>query len=168
MYFYFAASLPVLAFNAPPPLTEREFAELCAQHLSAKDFEAFKALRGGEESPHAFVRAWRDFETQYRNSVARQRAAKLGVEPGKWLRQHGGWSVALENAVAAAFAEPDPLRRDTALAKILWDNAEEIAGTDTFSASSVFARFIRLRILIRRAKTENEAGMARLTQISNN
>ena len=166
MYYYFASSLPTLAFASSPPLTEEGFAELCEQHLSAGDYGAFEALRGGGESKHPFVRAWRDFETQYRNAVARVRATKLGAEPGKWMRVHGGWSVALENAVSAAFADSDPLRRDTALAKILWDGAEELAGFDQFSAATIFARFIRLRILIQRAKTDSDAGMTRLTQLS--
>jgi len=166
MYSYFAATLPYPAFDSPPPFTEEAFAVMCRQHLSASDFAAFEALRSGGGTKHPFVLAWRDFEAQLRNASAKIRAAKLGIESDKWRRPQRGWSVALETAAAAAFAETDPMRRDLALKKILWDAAEEIAGLDNFSAASIFARFIRLRILVERAHANADSGKSRLLKMA--
>jgi hypothetical protein len=165
-YTYFAASLPALRPDAAPPFSEEEFTALCGGHLGTADLAALAALRSGGESPHKFVRKWRDFETQLRNACAALRAAKLGVDAAKWRRPHAGFSVAVETAAAAAFAEPDAMRRDAAIKKILWDGAEEIAGLDQFSAGAVFAYFVRLRILIDRSKAGAEAGMSRIKQLS--
>ena len=165
-YTYFAASLPALRFDSPPPLTEDEFAALCVSNLTAADRVAFDALRSGAESAHPFVRKWRDCETQFRNACAAIRAAKLGADARKWRRPHSGFSVSIETAAAAAFAESDPMRRDAALKKVLWDAAAETAGLDQFSAAAIFAYFIRLRIAADRAKINREAGAARLMKIS--
>ena len=159
-------------FESPPPLSEERFAELCRTNLSAKDYAAFEVLRNGGKSSHPFAREWNDFEMRFRNAIVKLRAAKLGVEPEKWLRKtNAGKMPALpvvDDAINAAFAESDPMRRETALQKIRWNNAEKFAGADIFSSAAILARFIHLRILIERAKTNKDAGLARLMKITTN
>ena len=108
-YPYFAATLPVQRFGEAPEWTMETFRAECAEQLSAHDNATLLALLDGGESADPYVCAWRDIETQLRNAVARLRAARLPAganaapaDAAKWLRPHGGWSVALENAVAAA------------------------------------------------------------------
>ena len=127
------------------------------------------ALLDGGESADPYVCAWRDIETQLRNAVARLRAARLPAganaapaDAAKWLRPHGGWSVALENAVAAAFQEDTPLKREQALARIRWEWAGELAGTDPFSANAIFCYGLRLAIAGQLAHTDPVKGEARM------
>ena len=108
-YPYFAATLPVQRFGEAPEWTMETFRAECAEQLSAHDNATLLALLDGGESADPYVCAWRDIETQLRNAVARLRAARLPAganaapaDAAKWLRPHGGWSVALENAVAVS------------------------------------------------------------------
>jgi len=164
MYYYFSPTLPYLQFDAPPPFTEERFAELCREHLKPDDREAFEALRTGKESSHHFVREWQDFEVKFRNAAVKFRNVKSGADARKWLRSQKGESLEIENAVGKAFAETDPMKRDTALKRVMWDNADELAGNDIFKAARLFAFFIHLQILAERAKTNAEAGRKRLLQ----
>lgn len=168
-YPYFAATLPVQRFGEAPEWTMETFRAECAEQLSAHDNATLLALLDGGESADPYVCAWRDVETQLRNAVARLRAARLPAganaapaDAAKWLRPHGGWSVALENAVAAAFQEDTPLKREQALARIRWEWAGELAGTDPFSANAIFCYGLRLAIAGQLAHTDPVKGEARM------
>lgn len=162
-YPYFAATLPTQDFGAPPVLTADAFRSLAENNLSKADFAALDALLSGGESGHPFVVAWRDRDTQIRNAVARQRASRIdGADATKYLRPHGGWSCAAEEAVAAAFAETDPLDRQRALLRVRWNALEELAGLDPFSSSAVLAYAVRLVIAAEYAAFDAEKGAARL------
>ena len=163
-YEYFASTLPSFSFGAPPPMEAAALLASAEGNLSAKDFAALAALLSDGPSDHPFVRAWRDRETQLRNAVARARAARLGgaEAAARWTRPHGGWSVALETGVAAAFQEKDPLRRHAALARLRWDAAVDLAGLNPFSAEAVLAYAVRLLVAADLAKADADAGLARL------
>ena len=167
-YEYFASTLPSFAFGAPPPMAPEALLAAAEGNLGAADLAALGALLSDGPSDHPFVTAWRDRETQLRNAVARARAARLGeADASRWLRPHGGWSAAVEAGVAAAFQEPDPLRRHRALARLRWDQTLELAGLDPFSAAAVLAYAVRLRIAADLAKADEEQGLARLRKTAN-
>ena len=42
-YHFFAASLPMLGFNAPPPMTVDAFRVLCAEAMTGTDYAALAA-----------------------------------------------------------------------------------------------------------------------------
>lgn len=172
-YEYFASSLPDLRFGEKPPMTPEEFAASAAGVLSDADCTALGALLSGDWSDHPFVVRWRDRETQLRNAVARRRAARLeasgrgGVDDSRAAdRPHGGWSADVEAGVDAAFQEPDPLARHRALARLRWDQALEIAGTDPFSSSAVLAWAVRLLVDADLASFDAGKGMAKLDAAS--
>lgn len=167
-YAYFAATLPALQFDNAPAMTEEDFRVRCREQMSARDYAAVCALFGDGNSDHPYVQAWRDRETQLRNAVVRLRAAKLhgGADPAPWLRPHRGFDVLVENGVAAAFQEADPMKRERALDLLRWNLAGELAGYDTLSAEAVFAYAVRLGILLRRAKADTVKGRERLLAIA--
>ena len=171
MYEYFAATLPMLSFGAPPPMAAEDLRAAAEGNLKAADLAALDALLSGAPSDHPFVVAWRDRDTQLRNAVARARAARLqknaagaanSADASRWLRPHGGWSAGVESGVAAAFQEPDALRRHRALARLRWDQATELAGLDPFSSAAVLAYAVRLVLAADLAKADEEAGLERL------
>ena len=163
-YEYFASSLPALRFDAPPPMSPDALLEAARGVLSAGDLAALEAAVAGRDGP-GFAASWHALDAQVRNAVARARAARRpGADAAKFLRPHAGWSAAAEQGVAAAFQESDPLKRHRALARLRWDLAGEAArvGLDPFSAAAVCAYGVRLAILADLAKTDAEAGLARL------
>ncbi len=163
-YPYFAASLPQILFDSEPPMTGEAFRDRCREQLGRADFAALRALLDDGATTHPFVCRWRDRDTQVRNAIARHRAARLGDAGAatRWQRRHAGFDVATERAVDAAFQEADPLRRDTALSRLRWTLAGEIAGLDPFSVNAILAYAIRLHILLHRAAADAAQGLDRL------
>lgn len=163
---YLIASLPALAFGEAPPLGADDLLGAAEGKVPAVTLTTLRALLSGEPNRNPFAVAWGQAETQIRNAVARARAARLGLQADaaeKWLRPHAGpWRVAVEEAVAAAFAQPGPLERHLALARLRWDLAGELAGLSPFSESALFAYAVRLKLLLELSKADAQAGMARL------
>lgn len=159
----------MLSFGAPPPFPAAEFEASAETALSAKDFAAVRALGSGEECAHPWVRAYRNAETQVRNCVARERAARLGgdVDAERFTRQHTGWSCEIERTVQDAFREPDPAARHRALARLRWNLAEDAAGFDFSAIDAILAFRVKLGILEDLAKADAEKGGARLRAAAN-
>lgn len=160
-YPFFAATLPMLLPDAPPPMAPERFLALAQEYLAAADWAALQALATDAPSEHPFVRAWRRHETQLRNAVARHRASRLGVDPAPWVHPHEGYDVTLERGVAAAFQENDPLRRERMLDAIRWRQAGDLAGFDAFAGPALLAYFLRLRLASQAAGRDAEKGRAR-------
>lgn len=133
-YYYFIATLPMLGFNSPPPMDLVRFRELCSEALSNSDFSTLTSLLDGGESGNRFVKEWRNCDTQICNAVARQRAIRLGTaaDAAKWIRPQTGIEVFIDNAVAAAFQEADPMARELALARLRWTKLEDTAALTIF------------------------------------
>ena len=144
---YIVASLPPLAFDAPPPCTAEEF-----------------AARAGEvELPQG----WLDLEAQMRNAIAEERArlnAARGIgeaDATKWKRPAAGCSLYWTHRARAACAEKDPLRRDAAIDRVFWDAAGELTPTTSpLSHGALQTYAIRLSISLRRDNRSAEAGNA--------
>jgi hypothetical protein len=160
-YHFFAASLPMLLPDDTAPMSPEAFLYLARGYLSARDMRTLDALATGQPSRDAFIIAWRRHETQLRNAVASLRAARRGVNPAAWLREHTGYDVALQRGVTAAFQEVNPLLREQRLDAIRWQYAGELAGFDGFSAQAIFAYYLRLQIGARAQERDPRKGAAR-------
>ncbi len=163
-YHFFAASLPMLVLNAVPPMTVDAYRGLCAEAMNKSDYAALEALLDGGETRDPFVLNWRNCDAMIRNAVARQRAVRTGTaaDAAKWIRPQTGIEVFVENAVAAAFQESDPMKRELALARLRWTKVEDISGYDNFSAEYLMAYSIKLGILNAIASADAEQGSERL------
>ena len=130
---YTVASLPPLAFGAPPPLTAEKFREM------AGDVDM-----GGE---------WRDLETELKNAVAEARGGE------RWKRPVAGCRLYWRNRIAECFQEKDPARRDEAIDRVFWDAAgtlEDVAAPLGIGALRAYAA--RLAIALRRSAAAAEEG----------
>ncbi len=163
-YAYFAASLPALVFNSPPPMPLEQFRAAAARQLTPRDLATLDALLDGGPSEDPFVLEWRARETQLRNAVARARAAAANVEARPYLREHTGWDVALERAAMDAMGRPTPLEREMELDRCRWHLAEDMARFRPFDLEGVLAYALKLRILERWSRMDADAGRRRLEQ----
>jgi hypothetical protein len=165
-YYYFAATLPSLRFDAAPPFSFARFQALCAEHLSPSDRRALHDLEGPPNRParHPFARAWREAECALRNACARLRARRLGQDPTPHLRG-GAEDGAATRAAAEAFALPSPLDRETALDRFRWARAGELGGLNPFSSDAVLAYGIQLKLAERRSALREDNGMRRTAWI---
>jgi hypothetical protein len=162
-YYYFAATLPSLRMDEPPPIPMGSFLASCRQHLSGRDLAALDRLLSDPfdaDSTDAYVYAWVNLVRQVRNAVARHRASRLQRDPAPYFRAHEGLDVSVETAVGEAFQKPSPLDREHALDALLWERAGELAGCDPFSRDAVLAYALRLRIAERWSALKDEMGMS--------
>ena len=148
---FLIASLPTVPFDGPAPLSLTDFLARCKAELG------FEPLSDDDKS--ATAAKWRDLETQMRNAAANERAKALGRDAAKYRRETPGCSVYWQNRIAAAFAETDPLKRQTILDKVFWDAADDLVPpASPLSAAAAYAYRIRLEIAARRAAVSKEEG----------
>jgi len=159
-YYFFAATLPVLSLDNPPPLSSERFRKLCAEHLSTNDLRALDEILTPTfgDSKHSFVRAWRHREIQLRNALARTRAARLSTNAASYLKDHEGYDTYIEKTASDAFSKTNPLDRELALDKFRWSQIEDLAGYDCFSTRPILAYALKLRLAERWAAMTEEKG----------
>lgn len=162
--YYTVAGLPGLQFGDPPPLSPEDLAAQGEGVLSESDLQSLRAVVDGDldNARGAFAATWRRAETQLRNAVAGARADRRREDAGPHLREHQGFDVSIENAVADAFSKPDPLERERALDRCRWRLLDELTREEPFGLGTLLAYAIRLRMAQRWAGREEDAGQARL------
>ncbi len=162
-YYYFAASLPSLQLDGELPFTFSSFKALCHAHLTpahAALLSSREALRS-DATAHPFVRAWHEQEAQIRNAVVTHRATRKNLDPADHVRQEISYDGPTETAVADAFSNSNPLSRERALDEFRWQQLSERAGFDMFSLESILAYGLKLRIVERWSKMNEEDGRVR-------
>lgn len=166
-YYYLTASLPGLEMEEPLPFSSTEFRAMCVSVLEDRDFpELDCVLEGRAAAGHSvFCRKYAAAETQLRNALARVRAGHRKIEATPFLRDHPGFSMAIEKAVADAWAKTSPLERERVLDRHRWKILEDLALTDSFGLPAVLSFAARLKLAERWAAMTEEKGQARLDEL---
>lgn len=164
---YLLASLPMLAPERAPQLTQEAFVSACESALNAKDAAAATLLISGSDAPstHPYVRQWRDLEAAIAGAIGQRRLAKRGSNAtGNFTApETAACPVWLTRAVASAFeSAPDPLAREEALLRVYWAAADEMAGFDPVGKGQIFAYAVRLRMALLKAARDAATGAQRL------
>lgn len=166
-YHYLVSSLPALSLEAPPPFSPEEFRFHCQGVLSGGDLAELDLLLAGRasEGRAAFSRAWAAGDAQIRNTAAKVRGAKLGVEAKPFLHGHPGYAVWLDKEVTDALAKASPLVREMGLDAARWKFVEELALADASGLPAVLAFAVKLMLVSRWSAMKEEAGRERLEQL---
>lgn len=168
-YYYLAASLPMLSLEEPPPMSLSQFRDLCRQNLIPADRDALDALldRDGAGSDNPFVVAWRNREIQIRNAAARLRASRAGKDPSPYLREQQSFDASTELTVTSAFSRASPLEREMEIDRARWKMIDDVAGFIPFTASTILAYALKLRLAERWASMEPAKGRQVVDEIVN-
>lgn len=166
-YHYLMSSLPALSLDAPPPCTPEEFRFRCQGALSAEDQRELALLLEGRagEGASRFCRDWAAADAQIRNSAAKVRGSRLGVDPKPFLRSHEGYRVWLDRAVGEALGKPNPLARERGLDEARWAVAEDLGKADPTGLAGVLAWAVQLTLAARWAGRNDAEGKARLERL---
>ena len=166
-YNYLVSSLPALSLAAPPPFSPADFRFHCQGVLSKSDLAELDLLLAGRaaEGRSAFARAWAGADAQIRNTAARIRGQKLGVEVKGLLRSHPGYAVWLDKEVGDALAKASPLDREQGLDGARWKVVEDLARQDATGLPAVLAFAVRLMLAARWAAFQEEPGRAQLEKL---
>lgn len=163
-YPYFVASLPLLAMDKFPRLTEEEFLFQARGLISDADFEELQHLLRDEfeACQSGFAAAWVPFETELRHEVAAVRARRLGLDPRTALTYSSGGDAEVNRATVDAFAKTNPMERELQLDQARWRKLDQLAWADPFGLSAVLAFALQLRLAHRWTSLSDEAGARRL------
>ena len=166
-YHYLTSSLPALSLEAPPPFTPDEFRFKCQGVLGKGDLAELDLVLAGRaaEGRSAFARAWAGADAQIRNTAAKARGAKLGVEAKPFLKSHPGYAVWLDKEVSDALAKASPLAREMGLDRTRWKFVEDLARADASGLPAVLAFAVKLMLASRWSAMNEEAGRERLEQL---
>lgn len=165
MYTYLLSSLPTLHLTTTPNLTGEAFLAHCESFVSAAELADLTALypsdrsvSSQDEPKTAAAVDWIAWETQWRNAIARQRAARRRLEVAPYLRSHSGYRVAIAEQVAAAYAKETPLARELALDEVRWRLLDELALADAWGFPALYAYAVKLSLAWRWARLTDESG----------
>ena len=166
-YYYLVASLPTMVLGENPPVTPEAFRFSCTGVLKEDDLWDLDAVLAGrpDQGSSEFARDWFSAEAQLRNAAVRLRGTRLGVEARGYLKDHPGFSVAVEKAVADAFAKGNPLEREFALDRARWQVLDELTLRDTFGLPAVLAFAVKLQLASRWAQMKDDEGQKRVEEL---
>ena len=183
-YFALKASLPMLLFDAAPPISSEEFLSRCEAFLAP---DRMKVLRELTLSPRELPDFERDFkraaipskkdirtddtrvmqlysrwEISLRNTLARLRAAKLGQDPETNVVKYAAFDSAADTAARNAFSLTDPMEKELALDRARWDFLDGLEWSHAFNFEALCIYRCKLMILEKWAARRNGNAAANL------
>ncbi|MHC6204261.1 hypothetical protein ACYULU_13855 [Breznakiellaceae bacterium SP9] len=170
VYYYLAAQLPYLVYGqAAPAMTTTHFKTLCQTHLSGSDYKLLSictlnplfenhdtGVKSSSASGSKLINEWNQWERALRLNLARFRAQRLKREASA-VDAPGSPTEAV-TAAKAALALESPLEAELFLDEARWKAIEAFQGLDTFGTDAMYAYFLKLQILERRALFNTENG----------
>ena len=168
-YFALKASLPMLLFDANPPISSAEFLERCEAFLppdrmkflrelslvprEVPDFEKnFKAaaIPSKRDIPTDDTRVMQLYvrwEICLRNTLARLRAAKLSRDPEADTVKYAAYDSSADLAARTAFNLSDPLEKERALDSARWNFLDGMEWNHAFNFEALCIYRCKLLIL---------------------
>lgn len=170
--YYLVSQLPAFSINqnAPLPVTEEYFLELCSRFMNKKAVKVLKNLslepsRQVESTGFAVLDKWYAYERSLRIALAYLRAQKMKkdfVDPTNLL---SGVSPEIMQCARTAIAFESPLEAEDYLDQSRIDYLTNILPYDNFSDEAVIAYGLKLKLANRVKKFNEEAGMASYRKI---
>lgn len=170
--YYLISQLPSLdgiSENAPIPITEERFLELCNRFLSKKAQNEMGKLTlvpplTPEKSGSALIEAWNEGERSLRLALGKARAEKM-----KKTFDTGNKPLPIEltRTANAAVEMESPLEAENVLSRYRLDFLETLRPMDTFSEDFVFYYGLRLKLLLRMRQFDEKLGEAAYRNIYN-
>ena len=152
-YYYFVASLPILALDIKPPLSLSDFLQSCEQHLSSEDYSLIRAIILNEnissESASGVFGRWVQFNHRLRNQLAVFRAKKFNKDPAKYIRGEFEEDYHLTVMISDASRSSDPLTAEKFLDRARWAFLDELATGYYFEFEAVMIYGLKLQMLER-------------------
>jgi len=150
-YAYFVSSLPGLRFGSKPPFPLNRLIDMAAGLLSDGDTEILKTISDGDtfswKTTRPIIRKWQAFETALRNELVRIRAARMRVDPLKYMRHENETDIAINHMAINAYRAPNILESERMLDEARWRVLDELVSGHYFDLDVVLAYALKLSIL---------------------
>ena len=161
--YYLISQLPSLDGineNTPLPITSERFEELCQRFLGKKAQSVLSKLtlapsRNPETLSSALVEKWNGGERSLRIALAKLRAEKMNKHFDADIQ---ALSPVLLQAVRTAIEIESPMEAEKFLNKYRLDFLETLRPMDSFSEEFVFYYGLKLKLIERIRKFDQESG----------
>lgn len=163
--YYFISQLPSLdgvSENAPLPITEERFTELCGRFLGRKTQQEISKLslapsRTPQKASSALIEKWNDGERTLRLALAKLRADKLNKSFNAEIQS---FPAAILQAARTAIEIESPMDAEKFLTRYRLDFLETLRPLDSFSEEFIFYFWLKLKLLLRIRQFDAERGEA--------
>lgn len=161
--YYLISQLPSLDGineNAPLPITEERFTELCERFMSKKAVGELRKLtlvppKSPEKSSSSLIEKWNEGERNLRFVLAKLRADKLNKS---FQEDTNSYSAELLQAARTAVEIESPMEAEKFLNRFRLEFLESLRPTDSFSEDYVFYYGLKLKLIFRIRKFDKESG----------
>ena len=170
--YYLISQLPSLdglSDDAPTPITEERFSELCSRYLSKKALFKIESLTlippvDFEKSGSPFIEKWNSGERELRLALAKVRAEKM-----KKAFDSQGITLSSELIKTAEHAAEieNPLESEEFLTNYRLRFLESLRPTDSFSDDYLFYYGLKLKLISRMREFNGNIGEESYKNISN-
>ncbi len=160
-YVYLVASLPALELTTVPRISSATLLASSAGILRADHLEDLRAIV--EDRPQdvraTHLRSYRDADTQLRDALARERAARAGASYDTGAHPYRGYDARCVDVAARAMDLDDPLERELLLDTLRWTLLDELALSPPFGFQAVLAYALKLRLAEKWAAMDGAEGL---------
>jgi hypothetical protein len=159
-YYYLASSLPMLVEPMQDPsVSSPDFLEQCRMFMTPKDYEDIlrTSINPDENFSHYLGEVYGKWESSLRNELVRLRAQAQGLNPDDFLRE-SGFAAGTAEIASAAMQKSTPLEAELYLTQKRWDCVDELSAGHFFDIQFLQGYRLKLQLLERRAKFEEEKG----------
>jgi len=163
MYYYFAASLPLIWFEGKLPFSVESFLEDCRRLLSEGDYALMERLLAETEEDsqtgHTVFDEWIKFRHSFRNESAWFRSAKLSKDPSRHIRGLRFPEARFAEVIHQAAKAGNPLEAQRQLDRFQWEFLDELSAGHDYDIEFLFGYALKLRILQRYQEYASEKGL---------
>lgn len=161
--YYLMSQLPALdciSDSAPVPITEERFSELCNRFLGKKSLNCLNKLtllppREPQKTSSPLVNAWNESERNLRLALAYARANKRKKVINT---ENNAFPIELMQTAQSAVQMDDPMEAEKFLNRYRLDILEALRPMDAFSEEAVFYYGLKLKLLLRIRRFDEEKG----------
>lgn len=170
--YYLVSQLPSLdglGENAPIPITEERFFELCGRLFDKKSLDALENLTlvppiDAVSATSDLIGKWSDGERRLRLALAKARAEKLGRS---FDIKNEYIPAELSKAVSTALDIENPMQAEIFLLNYRLDFLETLRPMDNFSKDYVYYYGLKLKLLSRVKQFDTKTGQTIYKNIYN-
>ena len=161
--YYLISQLPSLdgiSENAPLPITEERFTELCNRFLGKRSQEAMNKLtlsppKSSESSGSVLIDAWNESERNLRFALGKVRAEKM-KKP--FDIENRIFPVEYIKVASTATENENPMEAEKYLNSYRLEILEALRPMDSFSEDYIFYYGLKLKLLLRIRQFDTKSG----------
>lgn len=167
-YYALISSLPDLNIDEKPPFSKDDFIQMCINFIDEKQLLLLKQII---KSPYnlytddLLIKKWNDVDTQIRNKIANYRSQSHRQNNNTFQKIHNNFNGSIDQRLTEAFSLKNPLQKEKEIDNIRIQALEEEMGLDLFSFARVILYAIKLYIVLKWNKMDDQIGMDNIEKI---